>query len=211
MSNIYRKLVEARLAFQNRGVRMSGKNDFAGYVYYELADILPAINEIGGELGFLCEVSFEPELATMLVRDVEKPEDYVKFTSPMSSASLKGCHEVQNLGAVETYIKRYLYQNAFEIVESDSLNKTHNPNDTPKAKPPAAKPEARPETPAQAECARLSASLKLTDDEKRALWEASGRNHSNLLIVLKAKEKEVADKVAAMDATLSDVFDAAGK
>ena len=45
----------------------------------------------------------------------------------MSSASLKGCHEVQNLGAVETYIKRYLYQNCFEIVESDVLDETMNP------------------------------------------------------------------------------------
>ena len=47
----------------------------------------------------------------------------------MSKAELKGCHEVQNLGAVETYIKRYLYQNCFEIVESDALNGTHNPNE----------------------------------------------------------------------------------
>jgi hypothetical protein len=45
----------------------------------------------------------------------------------MSSASLKGCHEVQNLGAVETYIKRYLYQNCFEIVEGDALDSTMNP------------------------------------------------------------------------------------
>ena len=53
----------------------------------------------------------------------------ITFTSPMSTASLKGCHEVQNLGAVETYIKRYLYQNCFEIVESDVLDETMNPAD----------------------------------------------------------------------------------
>ena len=46
----------------------------------------------------------------------------------MSEASLKGCHQVQNLGAVETYIKRYLYQNCFEIVEADALDGTMNPN-----------------------------------------------------------------------------------
>jgi hypothetical protein len=49
----------------------------------------------------------------------------------MSSASLKGGQEVQNLGAVETYIKRYLYQNCFEIVEGDSLDCTLNPAETP--------------------------------------------------------------------------------
>ena len=53
----------------------------------------------------------------------------ITFTSPMSEANLKGCHAVQNLGAVETYIKRYLYQNCFEIVESDILDETMNPNE----------------------------------------------------------------------------------
>jgi hypothetical protein len=40
----------------------------------------------------------------------------------MSSAALKGCHEVQNLGAVQTYLRRYLWTNAFEIVEHDSID-----------------------------------------------------------------------------------------
>jgi hypothetical protein len=39
----------------------------------------------------------------------------------MSSAALKGCHDVQNLGAVQTYLRRYLWVNAFEIVEHDAL------------------------------------------------------------------------------------------
>lgn len=172
--NIYEKLNSARVAFQGRGVKMSGKNTFAGYGYYELGDILPAINTMACEIGFICEVSFTPDLATLTVRDTEKPQDVIAFTSPMSSASLKGCHEVQNLGAVETYIKRYLYQNAFEIVESDQVNKTHNP-----------------EAPtAQEQCAKLSADLKLTDEEKRQMWTASGLNHSNLLILLKDLNKE---------------------
>lgn len=122
--NIYEKLNAARVRFQSGNPKMSGKNTFAGYQYFELSDILPVINKIGEELKFSCLVSFTPELATLSVIDVEKPEDKIVFTSPMSSANLKGCHEVQNLGAVETYIKRYLYQNAFEIVENDALNGT---------------------------------------------------------------------------------------
>ncbi|MNP43870.1 ERF superfamily protein [compost metagenome] len=48
----------------------------------------------------------------------------VEFTSPMGSAALKGCHEVQNIGAVETYQRRYLYVTALEIVEHDALDST---------------------------------------------------------------------------------------
>lgn len=203
---VYEKLTKARLAFQQRGVKMSGKNDFAGYVYYELADILPAINEIGCELGFACLVSFTPSIATLQFMDSESGE-YITFTSPMSEANLKGCHAVQNLGAVETYIKRYLYQNAFEIVESDSLNKTHNPNEKPTKQEHA--PEKSDYPTAKDECARISAELKLSDDDKKELWDASSRNYSNLLIMLKEKEKEAADKLASIDKTLSDVWDAA--
>ena len=124
---VFQKLNEARLRFQNAGVKKSGKNSYAGYTYYELADILPFINQIANELKFTCIVNFTPELATLDFVDLEE-NGKITFTSPMSSASLKGCHEVQNLGAVETYIKRYLYQNCFEIVEADGLDMTMNPN-----------------------------------------------------------------------------------
>jgi len=50
----------------------------------------------------------------------------------MSTASLKGCHEVQNLGAVQTYIRRYLWVCALEIVESDAIET--DPNTTKAAR-----------------------------------------------------------------------------
>ena len=124
--NVFEKLNEARIRFQNANVKKSGKNSYAGYTYYELADILPAINKIAQELKFSCIVNFTPDIATLDFVDCEKNEK-ITFTSPMSEASLKGCHPVQNLGAVETYIKRYLYQNCFEIVEADALDGTMNP------------------------------------------------------------------------------------
>ena len=126
--NVFEKLNEARIRFQNAYVKKSGKNSYAGYTYYELADILPAINKIAQELKFSCIVNFTPDLATLDFVDCEKNER-ITFTSPMSSASLKGGQEVQNLGAVETYIKSYLYQNCFEIVEGDALDSTMNPAD----------------------------------------------------------------------------------
>jgi hypothetical protein len=124
--SIFEKLNQARLEFQNMGVKKSGKNSYAGYTYYELSDIIPAINKLADKLKFCCIINFTNDLAKLDFCDLEKDER-ITFTSPMSSASLKGCHEVQNLGAVETYIKRYLYQNCFEIVEGDALDSTMNP------------------------------------------------------------------------------------
>ncbi len=142
--NIVEKVAKARVMFQNTKPKMSGENTFAKYSYFELADILPIINKIGDELGFLCVVSFTQDAATLEVIDAAELSSRLVFTSPMSTASLKGCHEVQNLGAVETYIKRYLYQNAFEIVESDALNKTHGQHAPEPRKAPPASIQASP-------------------------------------------------------------------
>ena len=46
----------------------------------------------------------------------------VVVTSPMVEANLKGAHAIQNLGAVETYQRRYLWMTAMEIVEHDALD-----------------------------------------------------------------------------------------
>ena len=123
---VFEKLNEARLRFQNANVKKSGNNKFAGYTYYELADILPFINQIANELKFCCVLNFNKELATLDFCDLEG-DGRIQFTAPMSEASLKGCHAVQNTGAVITYLKRYLYQNCFEIVENDVLDATYNP------------------------------------------------------------------------------------
>jgi hypothetical protein len=60
----------------------------------------------------------------MTIVDLDNVADTIVITSPMGSAALKGCHEVQNIGAVETYQRRYLWVAALEIVEHDALDKT---------------------------------------------------------------------------------------
>lgn len=119
--NIYQKLLKARMMFQKKNIKPKGYNEYSKYYYFELDDILPPITDICYELGVICLVSFGNELATLQFKDLETLTEII-FTSPMSKASLKGCHEVQNLGAVETYIKRYLYMHCFEIAESDQMD-----------------------------------------------------------------------------------------
>jgi hypothetical protein len=66
-------------------------------------------------------ISFDKELATMCITDTDDGSQ-IALTSPMAEANLKGCHPIQNLGAVETYTRRYLYVSALEIVEHDALD-----------------------------------------------------------------------------------------
>jgi hypothetical protein len=119
--SVHKKLMEARIALQNTKLSKSGHNKFAGYKYFELGDFLPAIQTIFSNLGLCGVVSYGTEIATLTIHDTESGAELV-ITSPMSTAALKGCHEVQNLGAVETYIRRYLWVTALEIVEHDAID-----------------------------------------------------------------------------------------
>jgi hypothetical protein len=143
--SVYKKLQAARIKLQNTKLTKSGKNKFAGYEYFELGDFLPAIQNICHEAGLCGVVSYTNDLAYLNIYDVET-NDCIVFTSPMSKAELKGCHDVQNLGAVQTYLRRYLWTAAFEIVEHDALDATTGSvKPEPKVEPkPEPKPQPKP-------------------------------------------------------------------
>ena len=118
---VHKKLMDARILLQQAPLKKSGHNKFAGYSYFELGDFLPTINQIFSRVGLCGVVSFDKELATLTITDTEDSTE-IKLTSPMAEANLKGCHPIQNLGAVETYTRRYLWVSAMEIVEHDALD-----------------------------------------------------------------------------------------
>lgn len=140
--NIHKKLQQARMMLQNTQLKKSGHNKFAGYNYFELGDFLPAIQQICDKVGLCGTVSFTSDMAYLTIYDTDSNEtnSFITFTSPMSSAALKGCHDVQNLGAVQTYLRRYLWVNAFEIVEHDELEPLTGKEDPVKKPEPAVKP-----------------------------------------------------------------------
>jgi len=121
MGLVHKKLMEARMLLQAAPLKKSGHNKFAGYSYFELGDFLPTINQIFDKVGLCGVVSFDKELATLTITDYDDNTE-IKLTSPMAEANLKGCHPIQNLGAVETYTRRYLWVSAMEIVEHDALD-----------------------------------------------------------------------------------------
>lgn len=120
--NIYTKLQKARIALQNTKLKKSGHNKFAGFKYFELGDLLPHINNIFDDLGLFSAFNIQENYASLTIVNTDKPDEMVFFTSPIADAQVKGTTPVQALGAVHTYLKRYLYLNALEIIENDILD-----------------------------------------------------------------------------------------
>lgn len=133
--SVHKKLMQARVKLQSTEMKKSGLNKFAGYSYFELGDFIPHIQTIFNDIGLCGVVSFNTEYATLCITDVDDGTVIV-VTSPMAKADLKGAHPIQNLGAVESYQRRYLWMTAMEIVEHDIIDSA------PAAEP---KPEPKPE------------------------------------------------------------------
>ena len=150
--SVHKKLMQARVKLQSTEMKKSGLNKFAGYSYFELSDFIPEIQKIFYEIGLCGVVSFNSEYATLCITDVDDGT-VVVITSPMAEANLKGAHPIQNLGAVESYQRRYLWMTAMEIVEHDIIDSAPAAEPAPKpvvkAEPkvepkPAPKPTGKP-------------------------------------------------------------------
>lgn len=121
--NIYEKLLKARVMFLEANIKKSGKNYHIGYSYFELKDIVPTATKIFDELGMVAITSYDDESAKMTIINTEKPDETVEFYTPVKYAPVtKSSNEVQSLGSTQTYLRRYLYMTALDIIEDDTID-----------------------------------------------------------------------------------------
>lgn len=120
--NLYEKITNIKSDFLKANVKKSGKNKFANYTYYELADITPVLIELCKTYKVFTKFSYTKEQATLEIVNIEKPDEREIYTSPMEELELKGCNKIQALGGTETYSRRYLYMSAFDIIENDMFD-----------------------------------------------------------------------------------------
>lgn len=120
--NVYEKLQKSRVDLQNENLTKTGKNTYSNYNYFELSDFLPEINKIFNENKLTSIVNFSTDGATLTLIDSENPEERIIFNSPSATVTMKGAQEIQNLGAMQTYQRRYLYVTALEIAENDIVD-----------------------------------------------------------------------------------------
>lgn len=134
-TSIYKKLADARHAFHKLELKKTGKNKYAGYSYFELGDFLVEAIECLRDEGLIAIPTFDAEYASLNIFETDGGEGTITITSPMKEANLKGCHPIQNLGAVETYQIRYLWVALMAICEHDGLDSQEPLKEEPKKAP----------------------------------------------------------------------------
>ena len=139
------KLLEARIRFAAANVKKTGVNRYAEFKYYTLEDIIPVKNQIFNDLGLLDVIQFNDNEAALMLFNVDDPNDkMVQFLSTTAPDESLIKNPIQKVGAIQTYIRRYLYLLMLDIVEADIIDGTSK-NDEPKKSKRPASPEKREE------------------------------------------------------------------
>lgn len=126
---VWERLLLSRLEFANGGVKKTGKHLKPNYMYFTLDDIVPAALPIFAKYRILTHITFEYGYAIGTVINIDKPEEKIEFKSPLkeiesieNSSGSKMTNEMQNMGSVETYSRRYLYLTILDITEHDDID-----------------------------------------------------------------------------------------
>lgn len=129
--NIYKKIQYVKCQLQE-GTGMSGKNQFSKFSYLRLQDFLPRLNELNKGIGLFTKFEIktdynsdgvEIEKAVLTIVNIDtNPTETVVYSSKTAPAEVKGCTPIQNLGSIHTYMRRYLYVEAYDLAVDDDLD-----------------------------------------------------------------------------------------
>ena len=145
--NIYEKMQVVKKLLSDSELKKTGKNDYSNFEYYELSDILPAIITFCENYRLFTHVNFVKEYSTKIITtegsqvqekvkvgesavltviNIDNPAEKIEYSSDVKDLELKAANAIQNYGGIQTYSRRYLYMNAFDIVEAEMFDKEMN-------------------------------------------------------------------------------------
>lgn len=167
--NVWAKLLAVRTEFYAEGAKKTGKNLHAEFKYFELEDIVPVAAPIFDKYGLLFMPTFVDGNAVAKIINIDNPEQFIDFTIPLQFIAEPAkfrMNEVQGVGAVVTYYRRYLYMVVLDLVESDGFDgqKPKVPDDSETPAPVAAPKKNKPVSAAERETIKT----ELTDADGNA-------------------------------------------
>ena len=136
IKEIKKPSVKERIVLISNEIRISkeGKNEFTRSGYFQPDDILRAINPLLKAHRLIAEFDMEFIKEIEMYRGTLTIEDFdtaasraYKFDIPMQE--LKGAGRAQSAGATQTYCKRYMFMNTFNLADNkaDLDNKNNRP------------------------------------------------------------------------------------
>ena len=137
--NIYEKLTNIQNDLLEMNIPKSGKNNFGGFAYYELDDLLPPILMLCKQYSCTLFFSFPFDIDAQCYKGVlnlvnwENPDDKLFVEVPFPELEkLPKMNWAQSSGTYQTYMKRYLILHTFDIMEEEIIDSTEYMNELTK-------------------------------------------------------------------------------
>lgn len=138
--NIHYKIATLRTRQELKNIKKTGYNKFADFPYFQLEDFLPTCNMLELELGLTSDFNLKGEEATLVITNINNPTETKLYETTVAEANMKGVLEIQKLGSVHTYLKRYLYLNYLNLTEGDTVDAI---DQSKRVAPKSEKPESK--------------------------------------------------------------------
>lgn len=206
--NVWAKLLKVRSEFYAEGAKKTGKNLHAEFKYFELEDIVPVAAPIFAKYGLLLVPTFVEGNAVAKVVNIDDPEETINFIIPLQFIAEPAkfrMNEVQGVGAVVTYYRRYLYMIVLDLVESDGIdNQKPKSGDDGDAPAPAPAPKkGKPVTAAERETIKT----ELTDAEGNAdeLQIQALKNALKALMELDPEQENFVQEIAVKTNSFTEI------
>lgn len=143
MSLVISKM-KVSVALNKTKLNKSGNNKHMGFKYFKLDDFLPTLNDLmlKEEIGDMVTTEFNDksqryEICLYLFKGEEKQRysmPFNEYETPLAKSGNKTMQDVQYIGALKSYYRRYLYVDAFGIADGEIVDEMDN-NDVSKPQP----------------------------------------------------------------------------
>lgn len=129
----YQKLQKVRNELLSSEIKKTGYNKFQNFYYFELKDFVPQVTKLFDKYGLTpvfniyVDDATNIEYAVMTIYDGTSTP--ITFRCPTANPQTKGQDPIQQLGSKVTYMRRYLFQMALDLCESDSVDSRNQKED----------------------------------------------------------------------------------
>ena len=130
--NLYQKVAKIKGEMSSMKFSKTGRNSFTKFNYFQLDDFEPTLEKLCSQYGVVTYFMFSLDAARMVVVDADDPNQKIEVDSPVDVSFGKTSSKMQDIGAMQTYARRYLFMSFFGITESDFLDEVAG-KDIPKS------------------------------------------------------------------------------
>ena len=121
--DIYKELQEVRFELSQKKLKKSGKNKHLNFDYFGLGDFLPTATKLLNNHGItpIFRIEIDNTGVEYAYLTMVKGNEQIMFRTPTANPQASN-NPIQMLGSKITYMRRYLYLIALDIIENDSVD-----------------------------------------------------------------------------------------